>query len=202
MALAYGSHLHLGLIWDSFQKMSKEVTYFQRLILVMNINFPQPFSKIFCPQMVNKYLPRLNQTKKQQIKQKTIPKQTNKQTYLKPTKFKILFLGGFHIPVSLKTESWRREDICLTLHSPWSKYPMSPMRWGHHLSPGVSSHNTESSFGPHSSLTPPKASPLLSPIITAFQIHLLIPFLLPPYQLKLPSHFLWASRMLLTFLNR
>lgn len=77
MALAYGSHLHLGLIWDSFQKMSKEVTYFQRLILVMNINFPQPFSKIFCPQMVNKYLPRLNQTKKQQIKQKTIPKQTN-----------------------------------------------------------------------------------------------------------------------------
>lgn len=44
MAVAYGSHLHLGLLGDGFLKMSKEVTYFTRLILVLSVNFSQPFS--------------------------------------------------------------------------------------------------------------------------------------------------------------
>lgn len=102
MALAYGSYLHLGIICNSFLKMTKEVVYFKRLVLIMNINFPLPLSivkKKICPQIVSKYLPRTTTTIK------LLKTHTVKNTFLR------------RIWESLNMKSLRREGICQLLHS-------------------------------------------------------------------------------------
>lgn len=80
--------------------MTKEVVYFKRLILIMNINFPLPLSivKIICPQIVSKYLPRTTTIK-------LLKAHIVKNTFLR------------RIWESLNMESLRREGICQLLHS-------------------------------------------------------------------------------------
>lgn len=133
MALAYRSHLHLGLLWDSFLKMSKEVTYCKRLILVMNINFSWSFPVVkkkyyLLPPNVSKYSLRTTKLliahESQNIFLKRIPY----------TRFPKLWIieKGRHLSTSIFPSV---HTLSHSLSSIWSEG---------HLPPRVSSHRAES----------------------------------------------------------